>query len=205
MVLEKNNYNFQTLNSYNENIQADIEGTPKEVTGEVKVWLDSCLSRLPTEARILEIGCGFGRDAEYIESLGYKVERTDAAEGFVAYMKGQNTDVRVLNILTDEIPKVYDMIFADAVFLHFTIDEFDVAVSKVYSALNECGLLGLTLKKGSGEEWTDAKLDAPRFFHYWEKEEITQKLTEIGFNEVTISNQDSKWYHIIAKNNLKKV
>ena len=196
--------NKTTLESYNAHIQEYVEGTPQEVTGGVKEWIDASLEGLPQDARILEFGTAFGRDATYIEGLGYKVERTDATPGFVDLLQSKGYDARVLNAITDDIPGEYDLIFADAVLLHFTRDETRRVAEKVFSALNNGGRFAISLKQGDGEDWSDAKLGAPRFFCYWNKDNIEQVLSEAGFPNVSVGDFDSsghnnaKWLHIIA-------
>ena len=48
--------NKTTIQSYNEHIQDYIDGTPQEVSGSVKLWIDASLDGLSLDARILEIG-----------------------------------------------------------------------------------------------------------------------------------------------------
>lgn len=57
--------------------------------GFVKDWIDTVLAGLPQDAKIPEFGSAFGRDADYIESKGYKVQRTDVTPGFVKLLQSQ--------------------------------------------------------------------------------------------------------------------
>jgi hypothetical protein len=63
------------------------------------------LSYLPKTAAILELGSAHGRDADYIESLGYKIYRTDAVKAFVDYLQAKNHDASVLNAIDGKYPK----------------------------------------------------------------------------------------------------
>ncbi|HUO54767.1 MAG TPA: hypothetical protein VMU18_08505, partial [Rhodoblastus sp.] len=36
-------------------------------------------------------------------------------------------------------------------------------------------------KRGRGEEWSEAKIGAPRFFHYWEPDDLPPVLEAAGF------------------------
>ena len=97
------------------------------------------------------------------------------------------------------------MIFADAVFLHFTEPELRLVLNKVHEALKPTGRLAFTLKAGEGEESTIRKMDGPRYFHFWLEDEITQILQETGFSEVTITTDEDfrgkgrpDWLHITA-------
>lgn len=198
MIVGSNN---KTLQAYEGHVNDYIERTPQEVNGCVKIWIDSLLQTLDSDAKILEIGSAFGRDADYIETQGFSVERTDATLGFVNHLESQGHNARALNILTDEIDSGYNLIFADAVFLHFTDDELLLALKKVRSGLNPMGILGLTLKCGIGEEWSSNKLGEPRYFHYWDRDSISQKLDEAGFlasDAEIIKTEDGKWLHIIT-------
>lgn len=178
--------NQQTLQSYNEHIEEYVGGTPQHATEAWKAWIDSNLKLLDTSARILEFGSAFGRDADYMESLGYTVHRTDASSSFVNLLQKQGHEARLLNVLTDPLPKGLDMVFASAVLLHFTRDEAKAVIGKVYDSLNINGRFVFSLKIGDGEETTTAKLGAPRYFCYWQAPEIKRILRDTGFATVKI-------------------
>lgn len=61
------------------------------------------MAYLKKDASILEIGTGPGRDADYIESLGYSVTRSDAVESFIEYNKSKNKNIIKLNLYEDKI------------------------------------------------------------------------------------------------------
>ena len=192
--------NRRTLAAYQGHAQAYIDGTPHNVEGFVKVWIDKVLARLPKESVILELGSAFGRDADYIERAGYKVERTDAAGSFVDLLKRQGHEARLLNVLTDDPGGPYGLVFANAVLLHFTIDEFRMVLKKIYAGLAPGGIFAFSVKRGKGSEWSEAKLGAPRFFQYWEKTDLEQALSASGFSAAEITAEESKkWLHVIAK------
>ncbi len=196
--------NKKTLASYEAHITQYIDGTPQDVTGDVKTWIDATLLNLSPAARILEVGYAFGRDANYIESQGYSVERSDATLGFVEYLQQQGHEARQLNILEDAIQEKYDLVFANAVLLHFNREEVQAVIRKVNDSLNPGGLFSFSLKQGTGEEWSDAKLGAARYFCYWEDAVIKGVLARAGFHDISsqegeLGRNNAKWLHIIAK------
>jgi len=148
------------------------------------------LRALDTLAKILEIGSAFGRDADYMEALGYTVQRTDASSSFVKLQQEQGHDAQLLNVLTSLLPAGLDMVFASAVLLHFTRDEARAVIGKVYDSLNANGRFVFILKIGDGEETTDAKLGAPRYFCYWQALDIEKELRAAGFATVKIVTAD---------------
>jgi hypothetical protein len=195
--------NGQTLQSYEAHVQEYVDGTPQEVSGGIKEWIHLMLEELPQDASIIEIGSAFGRDAHYIEEHGYTVERTDATHGFVELLQQKGFTARDFNLITDEFDKQYNVVFANAVLLHFTRDELGLSLDKVHKALLENGRFVFSLKQGEGEVWSEDKLGSPRFFCYWTEPGIRKVLEQAGFQSTTITNSEfgnnnPKWLHIIA-------
>lgn len=185
-----NNSNDMTLRAYNSHIQAYVDGSPQIVDGDLKEWIDSELSQIPVSAKILEIGSGTGKDARYLESKGYSVERSDASTGFVALLHSQGEEAKLLNVLTDELDSRYDVVFADAVFLHFTAEQLSGVFKKIYRALPPKGRLLFTLKEGDGEEVTNRKLGGDRYFKFWREDDIKNMLLSDGFSSVVKKIED---------------
>jgi hypothetical protein len=192
--------NAETVNAYETHVQKYIDGTPQQVDGYFREWIDRSLGYLPANAHILELGSAFGRDAVYMESAGFTVERTDVTQGFVYLLKSKGFEARKLNALTDELGGSYDMVFANAVLLHFTLEEFRLAVSKAKGSLAANGILSFTLKQGRGSGWSEEKLGVPRFFQYWQQDDLRQEITDAGFDILSLeSDPDNKWLATIAQ------
>ncbi|MFZ2544686.1 MAG: hypothetical protein WAW80_01790 [Candidatus Saccharimonadales bacterium] len=51
--------NGTTIRSYESHIQEYIGGTPQEVTGDIKNWIDSTLDGLDTDSKMIEVGSAF--------------------------------------------------------------------------------------------------------------------------------------------------
>lgn len=198
------NTNKKTLESYETSIQQYIQNTPSKRGAVVEDWIDKSLKGLTPTAKILEIGSAYGRDAKIIEEKGFHVEKTDATQGFVEILKRDDPTARALNIITDELNDAYDLIIANAVFLHFNDTESRKAAIKVFNALRTNGIFSLTLKQGEGEAWQNNKGMAPRFFHYWKKDTIVELLKETGFVDINawVDSSDeanATWIMIVAK------
>lgn len=198
------NSNQQTVQAYEDHVQDYIDGTPQTVDGILKNWLDKTLDLTPPDAHILELGSAMGRDATYLQQKGYTVECTDVAEGFVKLLQDKGFNARKLDAVTDAITGSYDLILASAVLLHFTREETAQVLRKVYEALSDGGLFAFTLKEGEGEEWSNEKLGAPRFFCYWTADQIAEYLQDAGFEKIDIAagqegSRNVSWVQIIAK------
>ncbi|HUO55273.1 MAG TPA: class I SAM-dependent methyltransferase, partial [Rhodoblastus sp.] len=147
--------NEKTLQSYAARIQTYAEGTAAEVSGPVKDWIDGLLDLLAPSARIFELGAAFGRDAAYMRDRGFAVECADAVPGFVEILRARGLSARLFNALTDDFDGPYDLIFANAVLLHFNGDDCARVLAKLRRALAPRGRLAFSLKRGRGEEWSE--------------------------------------------------
>lgn len=202
--------NRDTIAAYNNGIEEYYNLSPQKVSGHIKTWIDSALSGLPKDSKLLEIGSGTGKDAVYINSLGYKLKLTDASQGFVDYLQQQGMDAVTFDVLEDDFNDKYDLIFADAVMLHFADIELEKIFKKVWSALLPKGRFALTVKKGDGEFTEDKKLGMLRYFHLWQPEQLIDKLEDSGFsltfNEIADDKRGDKpsWILIIAEKRIKQ-
>jgi len=194
--------NAMTIATYEGHVKEYADGTPHEVSGAFKDWIDESLEGLPQDARILEIGSGTGRDAMYIQSKGHTIECTDGTKGFVEYMQQAGLSAHELNILTDNLEGKYDLVLAVAVLLHFDRGQTAAVLEKIHDSLNEGGKFTFSLKQGNGEDWSDYKLGAPRYFCYWQKSEVEEALKTAGYSSYDVSdsgeNDDAKWLRAIA-------
>lgn len=201
-MANQNKDNDLTLDTYNKHIQEYVAANKSSVQGGLKEWIDATLELIPKGGRILEIGSGYGKDADYIESLGYEVTRTDAAQGFVDLLKSNGHEAKKLNALTDGFGDGYDMVFAQAVFLHFSPAQLKMVLSKSLATLKSGGILAFSVKQGDGSDWVNDYLQAPRYFHFWQEPKL-RKITEVaGFHSVKISHRSgsrAEWLYVTAQ------
>ena len=194
--------NDLTLQSYNDHIQDYVAANKKVVEGSLKDWIDKVLKLVFKGGKVLELGSGYGRDAAYIESHGYEVIRTDAAKGFVELLKSKGFKTRKLNVLTDDFGTDFDLVFAQAVFLHFNPKQLKQILRKSFDSLKPGGILAFSVKEGKGEGWPKDYMGVPRYFCFWEKPEL-QKITKAaGFSSVEITERQGTrnlMLHVIAK------
>ena len=194
--------NDRTIAAYDASIQGYLDNTPHEVSRTSKAWLDASLRGLPSDARILEIGSGFGHDATYIEQQGFVVERTDATPGFVEFLRSQSHEARTLNVLRDKIDGPYDLVFADAVFHHLNRADTIIATSNILAGLVDDGRFAASLRLGLQEGWSEEKIGAPRFFSHWERADMMKVIKDVGFASIAATDGEhvsATWLHFIAR------
>lgn len=201
--------NATTLESYQNAIHTYMAITPNnvkeayEVNGDWESFLDVVLKDLPLDATVFEIGSGAGRDARYMLEKGYNPIFSDATQAFVEHLNATAIKAIHYNLLTDDFVSSYDLIFANAVLLHFKRADVPLVINKIYNALTKNGRFAFSLKAGDGEEWATKKLGLPLFACYWQESDITKVLLDAGFAKINIKHVQSEynqrhWLQIIC-------
>ena len=185
------NNNAITLASYQEKADEYVKGTRQIVTGDNKDWLDRMANLLKRDAEVLELGSGFGRDATYLESLGYKVICSDAVSSFIEHLRKGGHVTKFINVLEDSLEGPYDAILANMVFLHFDTNELVDILANVHNALKPSGLLAFSVRRGEGSEWSNDKLGAPRYYKYWSHEDLKGQIATAKFDLIDVRYGDS--------------
>ncbi|WP_247713124.1 class I SAM-dependent methyltransferase [Qipengyuania polymorpha] len=114
--------------------------------------LDSFLDRLEPGARILELGCGGGRDSARIIERGFDLDATDGTPAMVK-KANERFDVGARVMRFDELDAVaaYDAVWAHACLLHVARVDMPRVLTAIYRALKPGGWHFANYKLGSGE------------------------------------------------------
>ena len=104
--------------------------------------------------KILELGCGEGRDSIHLLELGYKLTATDVSEEAISYCRNKypkfKDNFHELDFIEDVHAFSYDFIYAIAVLHMLVLDEDRKAFYKfIYNHLNENGV-ALVTSMGDG-------------------------------------------------------
>ena len=138
---------------HGENLQW-FASSPSPIVGEV-------LERYNIHGKILEIGCGEGRDAGFLLGRGYDVLATDVSPAAIDYAGKRFPEYaerfRVLDCLTDRLEEEFDFIYAVAV-IHMMVPPEDRAgfCGFIRDHLKPGGMaLICTMGNGTGEWQSD--------------------------------------------------
>lgn len=139
----------KTIDYYNENAKSFIDGTVSVDFSQIQ---NAFLELLPNDARILDFGCGSGRDTKYFLDRGYQV---DAMDGSIELCRAASeyTGIHVKHMLFQELDEVekYDGIWACASILHVKKDELLDIIRKMSLATKENGIIYVSFKYGEYE------------------------------------------------------
>jgi SAM-dependent methyltransferase len=192
-----------TQQTYQQTAESYIERTPG-VGGPRQEFLDRVLHEVGVSGSVLEIGSGPGVDADYLEAGGLTVLRTDATRAFVDRLRAAGHRAERLDVRVDDLGGPWDAVFANAVLLHLSREDFTAAVSRIRTALRTGGLFAFTLKAGDGEGWSERKLQQPRYFVYWKADSVRAVLTNAGWSTIEVTQPDypvgsDPWLHVLAR------
>ena len=127
-----------TLNYYSQNA---LKVAERYESADVKQLHDFLTSSLKPCGRLLELGCGSGRDAAFMVSQGFKVLATDGSASMVEQAKLHHPELAA-HLVHLELPAglsnalgVFDGIYAVGVLMHLSIQEIERTISAINSLL----------------------------------------------------------------------
>lgn len=170
----------RTLAHYEARAEAFWEGTrDHDVSQNYAAFLRALES---SPARILDFGCGPGRDLAYFRSLGHDVIGLDGAARFVE-MARKFSQCEVLHQdflkLSLEAER-FDGIFANASLFHVPTSELPRVLSELHASLAPRGVLFSVNPRGTDTEgWSGERWGA---FHSWET--WRARVLAAGFEEI---------------------
>lgn len=134
------------------------------------------LELVPQGGRILDAGCGSGRDSAAFQAAGYRVTAIDASPEMVRNARLRGVPAKNKSFQDIDEVGVYDGIWACASLLHVPRIEIVGVLLRLKRALRCQGILYVTLKYGTGESL------APdgRFFSYYTPQDFSEALRAAG-------------------------
>jgi SAM-dependent methyltransferase len=115
-----------------------------------KVMADNFISLVGKNGLVLDVGCGAGLKAKYLQARGVKVIGIDFSEEMIkiARKEAPGGDFRVLDVYNlDSLKEKFDGIFAQAVLLHFPKNETAKIIRKLIDRLKPGGFFYLAVKE----------------------------------------------------------
>lgn len=140
----------ESIDYYDSNASTFYEGT---VNADMSKLQDKFLSQLVPKGKILDLGCGSGRDSLAFIKKGFRVSMIDPSEEmcrFAETLTGQKCDcMKAQDIQWDE---EFDGIWACASLLHVGEKDTAEVYHKLERAIKHGGIIFVTYKYGEGEK-----------------------------------------------------
>ena len=201
MYGRKNGGNMSiTIDYYNNKTEEFFEST---VMAEVGLLYDRFLKYIPDGGRILDLGCGSGRDTKKFLNRGYKVEAIDGSSE-LCKLASEYTgiDIKCMDFFDLDEHERYDGIWACASLLHVEKEKLVDLLMKIRSALVPGGVLYMSFKYGDFEGERDERyfvdLNEYEFGKIYNKLEGYSKVDE-WYSEDVRRDKDVKWLNEILR------
>lgn len=191
----------QTLAYYQQNADSFAAGSLAADMAETR---ERFTALLPFGARILDFGCGAGRDAKAFLDAGFQVEAADGSPEMCA-RASEYTGIPVKRMLFQELDvrERYDGIWACSSILHLAKEELAEVIRRIGTALKRGGILYTSFKYGAGE-----KERGGRFFTDFTEETIlpfwkaASELKIISLwvtHDVRPGREGERWLNLLAR------
>jgi SAM-dependent methyltransferase len=190
-----------TIQYYDENADSFATRT-KDI--DISPLYDEFLPLLPEGARILDAGCGTGRDSAEFLRRGFAVTAFDASQA-MAEMASARIDRPVAHLSFDRMrfEHEFDGVWANASLLHVAKDALAQVFAKLHDALVPDGVLYASFKRGEGEHLREG-----RFFNDYTEESLAEfaqaqagwtilkvwRTTDVGQHRAGV-----EWVHLLAR------
>ncbi len=196
------NKKAQSIETYNKNSKLFIEKFNKY---DARVDdIKRAFSHInKTSPRVIELGCGNGRDAKEIIKYTNDYIGVDLSEKFIeeARKESPRINFQLADFEKYIFPQGVDIVFAFASLIHADETSFKNLLKKVYSALDKDGIFYISLKHGEYKEVTKEDYLGARTNYLYTPEKVSEMADnkyKIIYNDIhDIRNQ--KWFNIILK------
>ena len=139
-----------TVSFYNNHAQDFIEGTLSVDVSHLYAEFESHLS---DESRVLDVGCGSGRDLKYFAERGYQSTGLEPSSELAAFAEQHSGQKVICGTIQDtDWRNEFDGIWCCASLLHVTKDELGDVFQKLARALKHGGAMYVSFKYGESEE-----------------------------------------------------
>ncbi len=146
---------MKTIDYYNKHAE---EFTASTFEVDMESLYQPFLAELPEGARILDVGCGSGRDTLAFKKKGYQVDAIDYSEELVKKATQlTGIPVRLQSFYEIYADQAYDGIWACASLLHCERTRLKEVIGKLLSALKPNGMLYMSFKYGNGDRQKDGR------------------------------------------------
>lgn len=147
---------MDSIDYYNQNAQAFFDRTIDVDRADAYAKF---LPHLVPNAKILDAGCGSGRDTLYFKKYGFEVVSFDASIEMVK-ISSKLTGVPTLHLRFQELAfeQAFDAIWASASLLHTPYEELSSVFQKLHQALKPSGILYASFKYGDGSRESDSRM-----------------------------------------------
>ena len=189
-----------TKQYYQDNAKEFFDST---VNADMSAHYARVLKYVPEHGKILDFGCGSGRDTKAFLQRGYVVEAIDGSSEMCRLASAFcGIPVRCMDFMELNETEKYGAIWACASLLHVPKDKMPSVLMKMRDALVKAGIIYISYKRGNFEGERNGRFFfdvTPEIFNELLSEVSGLKVIEEWFTEDARPENSTKWYNIILR------
>lgn len=147
---------MKTIDYYNQYADEFAQAT---LNVDMETLYQPFLAELPESARILDLGCGSGRDTLAFKNKGYQIDAIDYSTALVERAT-QLTGIAVQqqSFYEIEVQDIYDGVWACASLLHCDRNRLPEVLKRIHAALRRGGVCYMSFKYGTTDREKDDRV-----------------------------------------------
>lgn len=164
--------------------------------------LERFASAIGPDGRVIDVGCGPGRDLGLLCAAGLRAVGVDASIGMLRAGPGHavaQADMRALPVRSGAL----DGAWSQAALLHVPRDQLATVLGELRRVLRDDGALFVNTATGDGEEWEPVSYrpERHRWFVYHQADDFVRTVTAAGFDirDVSESVSHRNWINVHAE------
>ncbi len=193
---------MSSIGYYDKNSQEFFNRT---INADVQDLYQKFLTHVPKQGRILDAGCGSGRDSRFFLGRGYDVTAFDGSlemTKMASNLLGKNA----LHMLFQDMPfsSEFDAVWANASLLHVPYQNLRGVIDGFHKALVPNGILYASFKYGTSMRQTEDRvffdMDETSIEPYLKRSFIPLEIWKSADTRSTVApSPDKCWLHFIAR------
>lgn len=154
--------------------------------------------------KVVEIGCGYGREAGFILTKTPHYVGMDISDGMlkIARKKVPNGKFVKADLATYEIPKNTDIIFSFASILHSPKEVISLVLKRAYNSLNSKGIFYISTKQRPSYTSEMRKDEFGERLFYYYTPELIEELAGNGYKKEYLDFQkigETDWFTLVLR------
>ncbi len=188
-----------TINYYDNNADTYIESTANVDFSDI---YSRFLSYIPDGGRIMDLGCGSGRDVIWFREHGYEAYGLDASKELVKRIM-KEYDIPVFSGLIEEwtTSTLFDGVWCCASLMHLDDDALEQFFGNLKWNLKPNGVLFMSVKSGIetgyDDRWRYLRNFTEKDIHEIIEHNRELKLSELWYTEDKLARDSFKWMNAI--------
>jgi len=184
---------WETISWYDKNAPEYTDAIKNIVSmNQVKDFID----RIPANGRILDAGCGGGRDCGVFENMGFRPVGLDLSQGMITAARKDHPEIDFIRSNFIKIPfpdNTFDGLWSHASIHHLgDLDSVKMSLREFNRVLKKGSIIHIATQAQTGDKDTiiikDELAEHNRFYRYFTLKQLESMIAEAGFKDIRITH-----------------